>query len=72
MDFNVKDIVLQFLRDAKSRKFLLVVGFGALLAAAKHYGWEFTSNHLYVLAGLVGLYILIEGIADIIDRFKSK
>ncbi len=62
----------QMILDYKSRKFLLVVGFGALLVAGGYYEWAVAKEALYVLAGLVALYLIVEGVADIVSRRSSK
>ena len=55
-----------------SRKFLLVVAAGLLFICNDYFGWGLSdatiTNIIFVVAGYLG----VEGVADMISRFKKK
>lgn len=62
----------EFLARLSSRKFLLVVAgivFYILGGALGHFSWDVVSDAIWKI---VGGYVGVEGLADIISRFKSK
>lgn len=69
---GLKDILLELLRDAKSRKFLLVVGYGALIVLNEVEGWNMKPVYFLYTLIAVGLFVTVEGIADIITRYLEK
>jgi len=81
MDISLKNIIMEFLRDAKSRKFLLVVGFlfitvanntDVCLPALPCFGnFGIQDSQLLIATGMVALFIVIEGIGDIIARSRG-
>lgn len=58
-------IVLELLRDAKSRKFILSIGYGALVVYNTVYALKLTIWELLVILVPVCLFIVLEGIADL-------
>lgn len=57
-------VIIELLRDAKSRKFISTLGFGGFVAANYHYGWGIPNEVMLMCFGVVAIYILIEGLAD--------
>ena len=56
----------------KSRKFLLVVVGGLFIALNETMGWKVPEETVWQMVILAGGFIGIEGIADIVSRFKSE
>ena len=67
-ELDIKTILLELLRDYKSRKFVLVLGFGVFVYVTCKDEILVSPIALYLIAGMVALYVLVEGIADIRDR----
>ena len=68
MDVTLKQIVMELLRDAKSRKFLLVVGYaGFILYSYLNELNLDTLVYLFVLLPVL-LFIYMEGKADVVAR----
>ena len=55
----------------KSRKFLLALGYGVLVALNRGLELELTDAELEKILGAVVMFILAEGSADIVTRFKK-
>ena len=55
----------------KSRKFLLALGYGLLVALNRGLELELTDAELEKILGAVAMYILAEGSADLVTRFKK-
>ena len=68
MKEQLGEIVIELLRNYKSRKFLLIVAYVAVLVLNRQQGWNMNELDLYLAGGAVGGFLLFEGIADIIDR----
>ena len=69
---SLKDTILQMLRDYKSRKFLLAIGVIAIIVYNRIENIGITSDELKLIALVAGVYILIEGVADIVGRIMDK
>lgn len=65
------DILKQLLMNAKSRKFLLPIGYAAFIYLNHTQDWGVPSQQVMYLGLAAGLFIIVEGIADVIDRFKN-
>lgn len=65
---DFKSIVIELIRDVKSRKFLLVVGFGALVIYNHINAIGISVSELLMILGAVGGYLLVEGLADMMSR----
>lgn len=68
---QVTNYIEQLLKDYKSRKFLLVCGFGVFIILDTLEKWYLNPMYITYLAGLIAFFILAEGIADIISRLNS-
>lgn len=71
----MKEAILNYLgelvQDYKSRKFLLVCGFGVFIILDTLEKWYLNPMYITYFAGLIGFFILAEGIADIITRLQD-
>jgi len=56
----------------KSRKFLLVVGAALLFVLNDYFGWGLTDATIQNVIVVIASFIGVEGIADIISRWKKK
>jgi len=65
------DVGIELVRDIKSRKFLLVVGGIASVIGNATYDWGLTETDFKCILGLISGYVLVEGIADIIERLRK-
>ena len=66
MDF--KEILFELIRDVKSRKFLLALAGIVLVVSNNYFDLGLSIGELIVSVAPAGLFILVEGIADIIER----
>lgn len=65
---DLKEIVLELVRDVKSRKFLLTVAFGFLVVYNELQGLGIDPFVLVLVALVVMTFIIQEGAADIEER----
>ncbi len=57
--------IKEFLGRVSSRKFLLSLGTAIVIICNKTYHWGLQDADIYTIAGIVALYIGVEGISDI-------
>lgn len=65
------ELLTELIRDYKSRKWITVLGYCAVIILNKQQGWGLTTADLQLLTGAVGAYVILEGGADLIDRVKK-
>lgn len=65
---DLKTIVLELLRDVKSRKFLLAIACLLLVVGNQYYEFGLELLELVVAVSPAVIFIIIEGIADVIGR----
>ena len=65
---ELRKIVIELLRDAKSRKFLLAILGVAIVVGNQYYDFGLESLELVIAVAPAVVFIIVEGIADIIER----
>lgn len=68
MKDKIQELVVELVRDYKSRKWLTILAYVALVVLNKQQGWGLEDLDLYLITGAVAIYVTYEGIAD----FKSR
>ena len=66
-----KEALIELIRDYKSRKFVVTILVIGIIVANKAYTIGLSEKELMFVMIVAGAYVLIEGIADIIDRYIS-
>lgn len=69
---KVITILLELVRDVKSRKFLVAVGAVAIIVVNAIQKLGLSIQEQLMIVGLAGGYMLVEGIADWIERYKTS
>ena len=72
MQDKVFTYIWQLLQDYKSRKFILVCGFAVLIVLDNIEGWNINPLYIKYYVNLSALFLVVEGIADIISRFLNN
>lgn len=68
MKEDLLKMLLELIRDVKSRKFVISVGFTALVVCNSVYALELSIWELVVSVVPASLFIIVEGIADVRNR----
>jgi len=69
---DIKTIILELVRDIKSRKFLLALAGILLVVANKYFELGLTLWELVIAIAPAALFVIVEGIADILERDNSS
>ncbi len=64
-EFTFKQIVLEMIQRFSSRKFLYPLIYIAILILNYTQNWELPEELLTVVAGLLGIYTVVEGVKDV-------
>jgi uncharacterized membrane protein len=65
------DILKQLLSNAQSRKFLLPIGYAVFIYLNHTQDWGVPSEQVMYVGAGVGLFLLVEGVADVVTRLKQ-
>lgn len=72
MKEKIQEILLELIRDYKSRKWLTILFFCAIIILNKQQNWGMTQFDIYLISFAISIYVIIEGLADLIERYKSE